>query len=96
MPRNVLKMNVNSNTKTCVSMVTGYNATVLAYGQTGSGKTFSMGGCYEDSLSGDEASMGIIPRVLKELFNGFENKAAEFDFDVKVSYIEVSVVYSQN
>ncbi|XP_061164849.1 chromosome-associated kinesin KIF4-like [Saccostrea echinata] len=66
----------------------GYNATVLAYGQTGSGKTFTMGGCYEASLNEDEVEMGIIPRVIKELFNGITDKS-DSDFTVKVSYLEI-------
>ncbi|XP_048775989.2 chromosome-associated kinesin KIF4-like isoform X2 [Ostrea edulis] len=66
----------------------GYNATVLAYGQTGSGKTFTMGGCYEASLSEDETEMGIIPRVIRELFNGIADRP-ESDFAVKVSYLEI-------
>lgn len=66
----------------------GYNATVLAYGQTGSGKTFTMGGCYEASLNEDETEMGIIPRVIRELFNGI-NERKNSDFTVKVSYLEI-------
>ncbi|XP_069130864.1 chromosome-associated kinesin KIF4A-like [Argopecten irradians] len=66
----------------------GYNATVVAYGQTGSGKTYSMGGCYEESLTEDQAVMGIIPRVLKELFEGFQSRS-EYEFTTKVSYIEI-------
>ncbi|OWF43762.1 chromosome-associated kinesin KIF4A-like [Mizuhopecten yessoensis] len=66
----------------------GYNATVLAYGQTGSGKTFSMGGCYEESLKEEETAMGIIPRVLNELFQGILARP-DYDFVTKVSYIEI-------
>ncbi|XP_078326177.1 chromosome-associated kinesin KIF4-like isoform X2 [Crassostrea virginica] len=66
----------------------GYNATVLAYGQTGSGKTFTMGGCYEASLNEDETEMGIIPRVIRELFNGISDRK-DSEFNVKVSYLEI-------
>ncbi|XP_064607442.1 chromosome-associated kinesin KIF4A-like [Liolophura sinensis] len=66
----------------------GYNGTVLAYGQTGSGKTFTMGGGYQDSLSGDEFMMGVIPRVVRDLFKGIEDKDG-FQFDVRVSYLEI-------
>ena len=62
----------------------------MAYGQTGSGKTHTMGGCYEDSLSGDEDSMGVIPRVLRDIFKGIETRT-QLDISVKVSYMEVSV-----
>ncbi|XP_060079609.1 chromosome-associated kinesin KIF4A-like [Ylistrum balloti] len=66
----------------------GYNATVVAYGQTGSGKTYSMGGCYEESLKEEEAVMGIIPRVLSELFEGIQARP-DYQFTTKVSYIEI-------
>ncbi|XP_033743616.1 chromosome-associated kinesin KIF4A-like [Pecten maximus] len=66
----------------------GYNATVVAYGQTGSGKTYSMGGCYEESLKEEEAMMGIIPRVLSELFEGIQARQ-DYEFTTKVSYIEI-------
>ncbi|XP_076446385.1 chromosome-associated kinesin KIF4A-like isoform X13 [Babylonia areolata] len=70
------------------SIFEGYNATVLAYGQTGSGKTFSMGGCYEAYLSQDEDAMGIIPRILRDLFRGISEKS-EYSFRVTVSYLEI-------
>ncbi|KAL8585680.1 hypothetical protein ACOMHN_053178 [Nucella lapillus] len=66
----------------------GYNATVLAYGQTGSGKTFTMGGCYEASLNQDEEAMGIIPRILRDLFNGITERN-DYSFKVTVSYLEI-------
>ncbi|XP_076467729.1 chromosome-associated kinesin KIF4A-like isoform X3 [Babylonia areolata] len=66
----------------------GYNATVLAYGQTGSGKTYSMGGCYEASLNQDEEAMGIIPRILRDLFNGITERT-DYTFKVTVSYLEI-------
>lgn len=66
----------------------------MAYGQTGSGKTFTMGGCYEASLNEDETEMGIIPRVIRELFNGI-NERKNSDFTVKVSYLEVNLSQSK-
>ncbi|GFO46913.1 chromosome-associated kinesin kif4a [Plakobranchus ocellatus] len=65
----------------------GYNATILAYGQTGSGKTFTMGG-YEASLEGDEDAMGVIPRILREVFQIIVDKK-DFKFAVRVSYLEI-------
>lgn len=48
----------------------GYNATIVAYGQTGSGKTFTiMGPSSACALQEEEASMGIIPRALRYLFD---------------------------
>ncbi|XP_052529555.1 chromosome-associated kinesin KIF4A isoform X2 [Tympanuchus pallidicinctus] len=65
----------------------GYNATVLAYGQTGSGKTYSMGGTYTASQEHDP-SMGVIPRVIKLLFEEKEQRQ-DWEFVLKVSYLEI-------
>ena len=54
----------------------GYNTTVLAYGQTSSGKSYTMGS--EGVIGGGwveeegEERAGIIPRTLKDLFQGIE------------------------
>lgn len=48
-----------------------------------------MGGCYEASLSQDEEMMGIIPRILKDLFKGIQERP-DCDFKVRVSYLEVT------
>lgn len=66
----------------------GYNATVIAYGQTGSGKTYSMGGAYTASQEHDP-SVGIIPRVIKLLFQEKERRQ-DWEFVLKVSYLEVN------
>ena len=66
----------------------GYNATVLAYGQTGSGKTHTMGGGWGEH-SGTADEVGIIPRVIGELFGGIEEARERFVFVVRVSYLEV-------
>ncbi|KAM4697005.1 chromosome-associated kinesin KIF4A [Rhinophrynus dorsalis] len=65
----------------------GYNATVLAYGQTGSGKTFSMGGAYTHDQE-NEPTVGVIPRVVKALFNEIEQRS-DWEFLLKVSYLEI-------
>uniref|UniRef100_A0A8B9BI10 Kinesin family member 4A n=1 Tax=Anser brachyrhynchus TaxID=132585 RepID=A0A8B9BI10_9AVES len=65
----------------------GYNATVLAYGQTGSGKTYSMGGAYTASQE-HEPSVGVIPRVIKLLFQEKEQRQ-DWEFVLKVSYLEI-------
>lgn len=65
----------------------GYNATVLAYGQTGSGKTFSMGGAYNSSQE-NELAVGVIPRVIKRLFQEKDDRD-EFQFTLSVSYLEI-------
>jgi kinesin family member 15 len=48
----------------CEAFLDGFNAAVFAYGQTGSGKTYTM--------YGDEASLGLIPRSLKLIFQRIE------------------------
>ncbi|XP_064282621.1 chromosome-associated kinesin KIF4A isoform X2 [Passer domesticus] len=65
----------------------GYNATVLAYGQTGSGKTYSMGGTYTANQE-HEPSVGVIPRVIKLLFEEKQQRQ-DWDFVLKVSYLEI-------
>lgn len=65
----------------------GYNGTIFAYGQTGSGKTFTMSG-------GDKwEERGIIPRVLSYLFSQFRGKAAQYEYSLSVSFIEI---YNEN
>uniref|UniRef100_A0A6Q2ZHV3 Kinesin motor domain-containing protein n=1 Tax=Esox lucius TaxID=8010 RepID=A0A6Q2ZHV3_ESOLU len=65
----------------------GYHATVLAYGQTGSGKTFSMGGTYT-SAQENEPTVGVIPRVVKWIFQEME-KRTDCEFSLSVSYLEI-------
>uniref|UniRef100_A0A671TR98 Kinesin family member 4 n=1 Tax=Sparus aurata TaxID=8175 RepID=A0A671TR98_SPAAU len=65
----------------------GYHATVLAYGQTGSGKTFSMGGTYTSAQEND-SSVGVIPRVIRRIFEEKENRA-DCEFLLAVSYLEI-------
>uniref|UniRef100_A0A3P8VUP4 Kinesin family member 4 n=1 Tax=Cynoglossus semilaevis TaxID=244447 RepID=A0A3P8VUP4_CYNSE len=65
----------------------GYNATVLAYGQTGSGKTFSMGGTYTSAQENDP-SVGVIPRVIRKIFEERESKQ-DCEFCLAVSYLEI-------
>ena len=84
--------NVNLQCDSCnfnFPLIAGYNATVLAYGQTGSGKTFSMGGAYGLGPNEDEDIVGIIPRVIRDLFDGIRDKQDQHLFNVKVSYLEV-------
>lgn len=67
----------------------GYNATVLAYGQTGAGKTYTMGSA--DNSGRLEEELGIVPRVMKEVFGRMEAREEEegAEVEVKVSYIEI-------
>ncbi|KAH6692657.1 kinesin motor domain-containing protein [Plectosphaerella plurivora] len=68
-------------------MLAGFNCTILAYGQTGTGKTYTMSGDMTETMGllSDEA--GIIPRVLRSLFNKLETDDTENC--VKCSFIEL-------
>ncbi|ANB15893.1 tubulin-dependent ATPase KIP3 [Sugiyamaella lignohabitans] len=48
------------------SLIKGYNVSIMAYGQSGSGKSYTMG---TSDNQDDEATMGIISRASKELFD---------------------------
>ncbi|EGW33985.1 uncharacterized protein SPAPADRAFT_70205 [Spathaspora passalidarum NRRL Y-27907] len=67
----------------------GFNVTILAYGQTGTGKTFTMCGNEPDidKLEECDENIGIIPRVLHELFSKL--KDSDCDYVVKCSYLEL-------
>jgi kinesin family protein 4/21/27 len=90
------------------SLFKGYNATVLAYGQTGSGITYTMGTSYSTlcaantflnnntetaSTSTNFDEVGVIPRVLNDLFQKIEEEQRtdkDKEFEVKVSFFEVN------
>ena len=77
------------------SLFKGYNATVLAYGQTASGKTHTMGSGNNSlrlARDGDFDEVGVIPRVLSDLFTRIEDEQRadnEAKFAVKVSFVEL-------
>ena len=63
----------------------GFNGTVFAYGQTGSGKTYTMQGPDIEDLE----LQGIVPRMVRTVFNKIENMSANVEFTVKVSMAEI-------
>ena len=63
----------------------GYNGTIFAYGQTSSGKTFTMQG--SDIM--DVANEGIIPRMVRTIFNRIETASENIEFTVKISMSEI-------
>lgn len=65
----------------------GFNATILAYGQTGSGKTFTMGSGYIVGVQEDD--LGIIPRVIRLIFEEVEARKSKAEFIIKVSFLEI-------
>lgn len=63
----------------------GFNGTVFAYGQTGSGKTHTMQGPDIENLE----LQGIVPRMVRTVFNRIENLSQNIEFTVKVSMAEI-------
>ncbi|KAH7645700.1 kinesin heavy chain [Dermatophagoides farinae] len=62
----------------------GYNGTIFAYGQTSSGKTHTMEG-----VLNDPDYMGIIPRIVNDIFNYIYSIDEAIEFHIKVSYFEI-------
>ncbi|XP_044280677.1 kinesin-1 heavy chain isoform X1 [Varanus komodoensis] len=62
----------------------GYNGTIFAYGQTSSGKTHTMEGKLHD-----HDGMGIIPRIVQDIFNYIYSMDENLEFHIKVSYFEI-------
>ncbi|XP_052427015.1 kinesin-1 heavy chain-like isoform X2 [Carassius gibelio] len=62
----------------------GYNGTIFAYGQTSSGKTHTMEGNLHDP-----DGMGIIPRIVQDIFNYIYSMDENLEFHIKVSYFEI-------
>ncbi|KAI7685439.1 Kinesin heavy chain [Sarcoptes scabiei] len=62
----------------------GYNGTIFAYGQTSSGKTHTMEG-----VLNDPDFMGIIPRIVNDIFNYIYSMDEAIEFHIKVSYFEI-------
>ncbi|CAH8533292.1 unnamed protein product [Heterobilharzia americana] len=67
------------------TVLKGYNATLFAYGQTGSGKTYTMGTYVTENLPED--SVGIVPRIIGDLFERMSDY--EYEYAVKVSFLEI-------
>uniref|UniRef100_A0AAX7VP37 Kinesin-like protein n=1 Tax=Astatotilapia calliptera TaxID=8154 RepID=A0AAX7VP37_ASTCA len=63
----------------------GYNGTIFAYGQTSSGKTHTMEGNLHDT-----DSMGIIPRIVQDIFNYIYSMDENLEFHIKF----VRLIYS--
>uniref|UniRef100_A0A8D3EB58 Kinesin-like protein n=1 Tax=Scophthalmus maximus TaxID=52904 RepID=A0A8D3EB58_SCOMX len=62
----------------------GYNGTIFAYGQTSSGKTHTMEGNLHDP-----DMMGVIPRIVQDIFNYIYSMDENLEFHIKVSYFEI-------
>lgn len=66
------------------TLFSGYNASIFAYGQTGSGKTHTMEGDRTDGEVG-----GLIPRIIKSIFENFSGNADISDASVEVSFVQI-------
>ena len=71
------------------SFLAGYNTTILAYGQTGSGKTHTMGTAASADGMADDGSVGIIPRVIRDIFRCVHERETTHMHTVKVSFLEI-------
>uniref|UniRef100_A0AAR2KVB0 Kinesin-like protein n=1 Tax=Pygocentrus nattereri TaxID=42514 RepID=A0AAR2KVB0_PYGNA len=67
----------------------GYNGTIFAYGQTSSGKTHTMEGNLHDT-----DAMGIIPRIVQDIFNYIYSMDENLEFHIKVSFLFLSLSLS--
>jgi centromeric protein E len=67
------------------SALEGQNGTIFVYGQTSSGKTHTM--------QGNEESPGIVPLGITFMFDEIKKRAANVDFLVRCSYVEI---YNEN
>ena len=74
-----------------LSILEGYNATLIAYGQTGTGKTFTMEGFKYNT---SDPQRGMIPRAVEEIFHYIESAdSSDSKFMVRVSYVQI---YNEN
>lgn len=70
-----------------LSVLEGYNATMLAYGQTGTGKTYTMEGF---KYSGCDPQRGIVPRSMEQIFKYIEASSnRNSTFMVRASYLQI-------
>ncbi len=60
---------------------------MLAYGQTGSGKTFTMGSGYTIGIKDED--LGIIPRVIRLIFDEIDKRKHKAEFIVKCTFLEI-------
>lgn len=66
-----------------LSILEGYNGSIIAYGQTGTGKTFTIEG-------EDGEARGIIPRTSEEIFAYIENASeTQSKFLVRASFLQI-------
>jgi hypothetical protein len=64
-----------------LSVLEGFNGTILAYGQTGSGKTYSMEGGVDQP--------GVVPRAVQFLYQSLDLLPETSEVRCKVSVMEI-------
>ena len=70
-----------------MSVLEGYNATILAYGQTGTGKTHTMEGF---KYNAGDPQRGIVPRSMEEIFKYIQMQSNNnTTFMVRASYLQI-------
>ena len=62
----------------------GINGTLFCYGQTASGKTYTMEG-----IPSDENLRGVIPRMMKLIFEIISSNSTDIEFSVKCQYYQI-------
>ena len=62
----------------------GINGTLFCYGQTASGKTYTMEG-----IPSDDNLKGIIPRMMKLVFDIINSGSSDVEFSVKCQYYQI-------
>lgn len=67
------------------SVLEGFNGTIFAYGQTASGKTYTMQGSSIDDIN----HKGIVPRMIKTVFNRILNSPEHMEYALRVSCCEI-------
>ena len=61
-----------------LTVIDGYNGTIMKDGQTSSGKTFTMEG-----IVNNKKLKGIIPRIMECVFNKRQKAPANMEFIIK-------------
>lgn len=75
----------NQVSDTVISVMNGFNGTIMAYGQTSAGKSWTM----EGSSIFDPILGGIVPRCVDKLFDEIDKADLELQFQIVVSYYEI-------
>jgi hypothetical protein len=86
----LLVLSLTCSINVAVAAFEGFNATILAYGQTGSGKTFTMGSSSDMAMN--EEAQGIIPRVIRNLFQlicAKEEEDPRSAYKIRVQFLEI-------